>query len=94
MPRYKVVATVTGATNDAEVQLNAVDVPMTASGGDQWDGQKNLNLPLSPVPLRVSVVGMVPPWGVKITFTPPRPAPTANPYDQEKLTATPWLDMV
>jgi hypothetical protein len=93
MPRCKVVATVTGASNDAEVLINASDVPMTASGGDQWDGSAILDLPAQ-APLRVSVVGVAQTWGVEISFTPPRASP--NPYKKQNLTLSqsPLLDVV
>jgi hypothetical protein len=94
MAPCKVVATVTGASNDAEVLINASDVPMTASGGDQWDGSANLDLPAQ-APLRVTVVGVAQTWGIEISFTPPRAA-FPNPYKKQNLTLvqSPLLDVV
>ena len=86
-----VVATITGASHNAEITINGQDVPMSAAGGDQWQGAAVFDLP-TPAPLLAAVVGITQPWGVEITFTPPRASP--NPYKKQNLTTSPLQDMV
>ena len=79
-----VVATVTGASHNAEVTINGEDVNMPAAGGDQWSGALVVDLPpAGQAPLLVAVVGVATTWGVSITFTPPRANP--NPYTKQNL---------
>jgi hypothetical protein len=91
MPNCTVVAKITGASHDAELTINGQDVPMVAAGGDEWDGAAVLNLPAQ-APLVAAVVGITQPWGIEITFTPPRAF--ANPYKKQNLTSSPLHDIV
>jgi hypothetical protein len=86
-----VIATVTGASHNAEVTINGQDVPMVAAGGDQWNGTMALDLP-DQAPLIVATIGLAQPWGVEITFTPPRAFP--NHYKKQNLNASPLQDIV
>ena len=91
MALYTIVATLTGASHNAEVMINGHDIPMRAAGGDEWRGANVLELPDTPVPLVAAPTGVAQAWGVAIDFTPKR---ASSPYKKDKIATSPLQDMV